>query len=105
MLFNYDSIINHSCDPNTICLSIDENDITRFKCVTRKDINAHGKLNFNYNALIFDSKDPFDCECDAEKCYGKVKGLKYLSIDEQKDILDLIFYPLLRAHNLDYVKE
>ena len=31
LLFNYDSFTNHSCDPNTICLSIDENDIIRYK--------------------------------------------------------------------------
>ena len=58
-----------------------------------KDIRLSG---FNYSALIYYIKDPQYCECEAEKCNGKVKGLNYLSFDEQRT--DLIFYHFLKKH-------
>ena len=101
LLLNYDSFTNHSCDPNTTSFSTDENDITRYNCVALKDINAGEQLTCNYNCFIFDSKDPFECECGAKKCCGRVRGLKNLSVDEQKEIIDLIFPALFKVHNLD----
>ena len=70
-----------------------------------KDINAGDQLTCNYNCVIFDSKDPFECKCGAKKCCGRVRGLKYLSVDEQKEIVHLIFPALFKVHNLDHLNK
>ena len=105
ILYNFDSFTNHSCDPTTNCILLNEDDPLPYKCVALKDINEGDELTANYNAFYYEMKDPFICGCGAKGCYGKIAGFKNLTVEQQNEIVDDIDPSFFRIYNLDYLKK
>jgi SET domain-containing protein len=103
MLYNFDSYTNHSCDPNTNCVSTDDNDPCPYECVALKDIKAGDELTANYNGFYYDVKDPFDCNCGSDKCYGRIAGFKNLTVEQQKELKDDIDKSFYKVYDLAYL--
>ena len=93
--------MNHSCDAN-ISFEV-PNDDFGYLTIARKDIKAGEELTNNYNSFIYTVHNPFDCKCGDENCFGRITGIKYLSVEQQKAID--IDKELIIAHNLDYLKK
>ena len=56
---------NHSCDPNVVvCFD----DWTMRTC---RDVAVDEELTFNYLTTELEMKEPFDCGCGCEKCFGE----------------------------------
>ena len=105
LIFDFDALCNHSCDPNLHSVRFNENDPCHFRSIAIKDFNAGDELYLNYNTFSYDTKHPFNYSCGTEKCYKRVEPLKYLSIHQQKDIVDIIEPNLFKLHKLNYLKE
>lgn len=73
--------VNHSCNPNA-CI-----DTAERKMKALKDIHEGEEICFNYNTTEYEISSPFQCNCGTEKCYGKIKGFKYLSEEQQQLLL------------------
>ncbi|KAG2482940.1 hypothetical protein HYH03_018165 [Edaphochlamys debaryana] len=63
--------INHSCDPNTQLRGLD--------AVARRDIAAGEQLTIDYATFCTEHMAPFDCECGARGCRGRVTGQDHLA--------------------------
>lgn len=72
--------LNHSCEPNSFI------DIQRMTLIALTDIQKDEEVRFNYNTTEFEIATPFNCHCNSQNCYGKVKGFRYLSKEEQKKL-------------------
>ncbi len=75
-----EDFINHSCNPNTFI------DLNKKYFIAIKHINKGEEITFNYNTTEYDMikyREDFRCKCGAKKCYGRVKGFKYLNNKEK----------------------
>lgn len=70
--------LNHSCAPNTY---VDWNGVS---LRALRDIEAGAELTCNYLTTDWELHEKFVCTCGAPNCYGEVKGLKYLSPEQQR---------------------
>lgn len=95
----FDDFLNHSCSPNCFI------DWQTLNLVALKNISKDEELAFNYNISEYDLLDggnfTFKCNCDSKNCIGDVRGFKYLSHEQKKEIqkyispfLKKIFYNL-----------
>lgn len=57
---------NHSCDPNTRYSGLD--------VVAIRDIAAGEELTLDYGTLCDENMAPFDCQCGAPNCRGRIVG-------------------------------
>jgi SET domain-containing protein len=75
--------INHGCYANT------KIDFESMNFVSLRDIKKGEEITYNYLTteydLIRDNLD-FDCKCGSKKCFGRIKGFKFLT-DKQKEAL------------------
>ena len=85
---------NHSCQPNAKFIyksrkipypSLDVDHEVFWYVVATRDIKKGEDVTFDYNTTEYDMAEPFKCNCAAEKCLGKIKGFKYLSLEQQKE--------------------
>lgn len=70
-----EDFINHSCSPNT------KLDIAKRWFIAIKDISKNEEITFNYLTTEWDMKKwgaDFKCICGSKKCFGHIKGFKYL---------------------------
>lgn len=44
-------------------------------------------ITLDYNAMEIDMSDPFDCECGAPKCRGRISGFSKLAPDIQAEYI------------------
>ena len=73
--------LNHSCDPN---LEIDPG----AECfAARREIAEGEELTFNYLTTEWDMASPFDCTCGHPSCFGRIRGFRYISPEEQSRLL------------------
>lgn len=79
--------LNHSCSPNSFI------DTETSALIALKNIAAGDEICFNYNTTEYEMASPFQCKCVSEKCYGEIKGFKYLSEQDQK-----MLYPQAAPH-------
>ncbi len=70
--------LNHSCMPNTYV------DWKGVFLRALRDIAAGEELTCNYMTTDWELHEKFVCTCGAPNCYGEVKGLKYLSMKQQR---------------------
>ena len=89
-----ENFLNHSCDPNGY---IDFQDII-YRAL--RPIKKGEELTFNYLTTEWDfgwdlSDGFINYECASPKCYGQIKGFKYLTL-EQKRGLELLLSPFLK---------
>lgn len=92
----FDSFMNHSCDPNSICLEeprlpqhFVENTEGRFYYYNYalKTINIGDEITEDYALFYYDDKNISKCLCQSSKCRGFFRGFKYLTLQQQCDIM------------------
>lgn len=59
--------MNHSCAPTAFI------DVARKSIVALKDIHPGDEITFNYLSTERKIVSPFDCECGAKNCVGRVE--------------------------------
>lgn len=93
-----EAFVNHSCNPNT---RLDFQPNKKASCYRAiKSIAKNEEITFNYNTTDWDSKkEAFECSCGSKKCYGIVRGLKYLDQKERNKLKPLILPYLLKKLN------
>lgn len=84
----FDDFLNHSCNPNCYI------DWQTLNLIALKDIPKDEELSFNYNISEYDLLEggnfTFKCKCGSKNCIGEVKGFKYLSSEQKKEIQKFI---------------
>jgi D-alanine-D-alanine ligase len=105
LLYNFDSFTNHSCDPNTFCTLVDNNDPTLFRCNAKKDIKKGEELTCNYNTFYFYDDAPFQCNCGSPQCFGEIGGFRRLSLENQKLMVDELEPYYHKIYNLEHLKK
>jgi len=71
--------LDHNCiKPNC---GIDKN-TNNF--IALREIKPNEYLTFNYFTTEYDMNTPFNCTCGEEKCFGEIKGFKYLNVTERE---------------------
>ncbi len=76
---------NHSCTPSTF-LDLSDPKAPRLRAL--RDIALGDEITFDYCACEEDMSTPFDCECGADRCYGTIKGYRYLTPDQRERLGD-----------------
>jgi len=71
---------NHSCKPNIVITSDGSNFIAKTK------INKGEMITFNYNTTEYEVIRPFDCLCMNDCCLKRIRGFKYLSLNQQNEL-------------------
>jgi hypothetical protein len=72
-----ENFINHSCDPNGY---INFSDLS-YRAL--RPVKPGEELTFNYLTTEWDMANPFHCGCIASSCFGDIRGLKYLTEEQQ----------------------
>lgn len=79
--------VNHSCNPNT------KIDFENLNFVALKNIKKGEEITYNYLAteydMVRDNLD-FDCKCGSKKCFGRIKGFKFLTKTQKLKIKPLL---------------
>lgn len=92
----FDNNLNHSCAPNCyVKFGATPDDVT---LVARTDIKAGEELSFDYNTTEEDlvaQGCAFQCRCGAANCRGEIRGFRYLSEQQKREISDYLS-PYLR---------
>jgi hypothetical protein len=52
----------------------------------RRDIEAGEELTCNYLTTDWELHEKFVCSCGAPNCYGEIRGFKYLSPQQQREL-------------------
>lgn len=89
-LFSFDSMMNHSCDPNTFSASSPEmRALHQYEQVACKDIHAGDQITCDYNLFEYDCRDKniAECHCGSLNCRKEINGFKWLLPDEQIKLL------------------
>jgi len=87
-----DDYINHSCNPNVMIR------LSSYDFVAIRNILEGEEITYNYLTTEYDLAVEgldFDCMCERENCFGRIKGFKYLT-REQQESLWLYLSPFLR---------
>lgn len=87
-----DVALTHACDATAALLG---NSI-----VLAQPCLQGSPITLNINQLVFKLKEAFPCFCGAENCCKTVKGFRFLSTDQQNEIL-LCALPEVRAEAAD----
>ena len=72
--------LNHSCAPNTFV------DWEGVFLRARRDIQPGEELTCNYLTTDWEIHEKFVCSCGAPNCYGEIRGFKYLSPKQQREL-------------------
>ena len=105
ILYGFDSFTNHSCEPNTACKPVEENDPCVYRCYALRDIRKDEELNCNYNSFYFLDAHPFDCKCGSVKCMKKIGGFLSLSHEQQKLMINDVEPYYFKIYNLEHLKD
>jgi hypothetical protein len=84
-----ENFLNHSCEPNGYI------DFQNLSFRALRQIKKGEEVTFNYLTTEWDLANKFDCKCGSKKCYGKIKGFRYLTRKQQKE-LEPLLSPFLR---------
>ncbi|MBI2252042.1 MAG: SET domain-containing protein [Armatimonadetes bacterium] len=87
------AFLNHSCEPNSYI------DFERFYLRALRNIEKGEEITYNYCTTEYDLYEKFICLCGSPKCYGRIKGFKYLS-KAQKLKLNKFLAPYLKGKNI-----
>ena len=67
---------NHSCEPSAF---IDFTDPERLSLRAVRDLPVGAEVTIHYCATEENMTSPFQCDCGAAACYGRVRGYQFLS--------------------------
>ncbi len=76
--------LNHSCDPDAYV------DWSGVSLRAMRDIASGEEITCNYLTTDWELHERFVCHCGSPRCYGELKGLKYLARDEQEKLLPFL---------------
>ncbi len=83
------AFLNHSCEPNAY---VDWKDL----CLrAKRKIAAGEEITCSYFTTDYDLQEKFVCTCGSRTCKGEIKGFKYLTKEEQRE-LEPWLLPFLR---------
>lgn len=74
------TFLNHSCEPNGYVNCADRT----FRAL--RDIRAGEELTFNYLTTEREMASPFECRCGSVKCFGLIRGYKYLAAEQRESL-------------------
>ena len=72
--------LNHSCAPNTFV------DWKGVYLRALRDIAAGDELTCNYLTTDWELHEKFICSCGTPNCFGEIKGFRYLSPQQQRQL-------------------
>ena len=76
--------LNHSCAPNAYV------DWSGVYLRALRNIATREEITCNYLTTDWELHEGFVCHCGAPHCYRELKGLKYLTRDEQRKLLPFL---------------
>ena len=76
--------INHSCNPNAFF------DIQKRELIALRDIQYGEEVVYNYNTTEYDMSHPFICSCKNNNCIKEIKGFKYLTSNQKKELISYL---------------
>ncbi len=85
-----ENFLNHSCEPNVY---VDFKELV-FRAL--RTIKKGEELAYNYLTTEWDMAEKFSCSCGSTKCFGRIKGFRYLSSD-QKNEMEPLLSPFLKS--------
>lgn len=100
-LFSFDSMMNHSCNPNTFSRSNPEMRAThQYQQVACNDIHVGDQITCDYNLFEYDCRDKniTSCHCGSVNCRKKINGFKWLSPEEQIKLLPQVTANVLEKY-------
>jgi SET domain len=68
--------VNHSCEPNGYV------NAAEYSFCALRNIGKGEEITFNYLTTESELASPFLCECGSAKCFGFIRGYKFLSADQ-----------------------
>lgn len=74
----YWAFLNHSCQPNAW--------IQNKQLYALENIDPDTEITFNYNTTEYKMNSPFICMCNSKNCHRLIKGFKYLSAEQKREI-------------------
>ena len=88
-LSDFDSFINHSCDPNTYWPSISDD---LYVAISLRDISVGEEITTDYSLFDYscDGHELKKCKCNSKKCRRVIKGFINENIDYQLANLPLV---------------
>lgn len=88
-----EAFVNHSCDPNARLDFRPGEPESAYVAI--RDIAKNEEITFNYCATEYDMGEGFECRCGAEHCYGRVRGFRYLTREQQEKLRPLLLSYLI----------
>ncbi len=88
-----EDFINHACRADTML------DVDRKAFIALRRIHRNEEITFNYLTTEWDMKrhnTDFDCICGAKRCFGRIRGFRYLTDAQRKRIAPQLS-PFLRS--------
>ena len=74
--------LNHSCEPNGYM------NIAEYSFCALRDIRKGEEITFNYLTTEYELARPFRCDCGSAKCFGIIRGNKFLTADQRAGLRD-----------------
>lgn len=75
--------LNHSCEPNGYV------NAAEYTFCAVRDIKEGEEITFNYLATEDELSSPFQCQCGSAKCYGLIRGNKFLTAEQKAELEQL----------------
>lgn len=92
--YTFDGFSNHSCDPNSVCVVLNEEQ-DEYEYYATRDIKEGEEVDCNYIQFDYECDGhTFECQCGSPKCYKSIRGFKNLSFVDKLDLLP-IMYPMV----------
>jgi hypothetical protein len=73
--------VNHNCEPNGYV------NAAEYSFCALTNIRKGEEITFNYLTTEYELATPFQCGCRSEKCFGYIRGNKFLSADQIAELL------------------
>ena len=73
--------LNHSCEPNGYV------DAAAYSFCALRNIRKGEEITFNYLTTEYELAAPFLCGCRSAKCFGFIRGYKFLTADQIPELL------------------
>jgi hypothetical protein len=89
LLYTYDALMNHSCDPTTRTAawsgSEEEMKHCEYTTMALKDIQPDDEITTDYEIFEYDcsEKGINACGCGSHNCRGRIHGFKYMDVEER----------------------
>jgi hypothetical protein len=84
-----EQFVNHACEPNGGL------EFPSFTLIALRPLAVGEEVTFNYLTSEWDMGAPFQCTCGAPRCFGMIRGYRWLSPEERRRITPQIA-PFLR---------